>query len=929
MKNKMIKGVLSFVFVVCLGTLMLPFSSVVVHAASNGGVYLGSTNLQPNNYYYYEGTTLKHGTEVPETDHYIYVDKNPDSGKIRLTMSNFTCDELKSDSSKKIDGKTTYSVLLCTCDVELNLIGTNTIDSTYKSGCVSCGIYATGSVEIYGKEESSLKVTFKNDSEENRSYSSYAIYSTSFTLRSGSVEVSSGYAVKGSVGLYSANIFLEGGTLIAKAGDTTGGDSIGIEGADNDTGDDVITGDNVVIKDCYVEAYGGAGDYADGIWTAGKLLIENANVIASSEKGSELNRGICSSGGIEIINSTVTATAKGGTGSAYGIFDHNEGGQTMSVTGSFVTVTGDSGGLHHTTDGKFTKDDTLLNEDNRTISCTGNVTLPNDYEIPAGAELQIAKDSELVIPDGTTLTNNGTITNDGTMINNGTIDDYGKIINNGHIACGKNHIIYIDVGGSFESNGSCNENCKVYFQIDASNLEIYEIQVSGDVKTKENGSKYALEAATVTLTHTEAFTLFINGVLYGEDTNSLQKSFSMPAKPVVLSHEMLNIDTSAAFTANAVATEGKKYDKFGDGATLLEVNASDAFTVQFNMNYITKDLKFVLSDNVPVGTKLLLINVTPNWNSQVFYAEIKASSDYNLSVSQFIKIGTTEETDKNIQGTNVFYQLIVILPQSRNAAISGMTVQVSLDGVASNAVTINAQKNSETVAVNGTSAMAGTASASIKVSQTNRKDNVVAVELIDSDGKPCDFPAGASIEMGDNAPVRVVGNVAFFSGVSDGDYTVTLNMKEDHMDGGASYQLKVSLCSDASDPSYPMANVVNVAKDDDVTVAPYVRHAISVESDSRYATGSTTFNVNYIGTVADSTKLSATKVQYREGTNDTFRDENNLAWSINIGEPTITEEGVKTSEVIISKLNDVLDGIYVITFTYGEATYLYAFVVTS
>ena len=63
----------------------------------------------------------------------------------------------------------------------------------------------------------------------------------------------------------------------------------------------------------------------------------------------------------------------------------------------------------------------------------GNVALERDAEIPDWAEVTIADGQSLTVPDGITLTNNGTITNNGTL----TLEANGSIINNGTLSFGK------------------------------------------------------------------------------------------------------------------------------------------------------------------------------------------------------------------------------------------------------------------------------------------------------------------------------------------------------------------------------------------------------------------------------------------------------------------------------------------------------------
>ncbi len=202
---------------------------------------------------------------------------------------------------------------------------------------------------------------------------------------------------------------------------------------------------------------------------------------------------------------------------------------------------------------------------------------------------------------------------------------------------------------------------------------------------------------------------------------------------------------------------------------------------------------------------------------------------------------------------------------------------------------------------------------------------IIAVELLSKDNEKCVYPAGARILLGGYTPVKILDNVAYFDAVQNGTYTFELDMKEAHMLTECKYKLKVQLWTSASDETPKKTFEPNGT----VKVGQYIRNAISVQSDNRTATDFITFTVQYIGTVPSGTELTCKEIQHRAETDSEFSDVESPAWSMNM-KPSSPDEGdVKAYEVTISNLREVDKGIYVLTFVYGNATYLYSFVVTS
>lgn len=188
------------------------------------------------------------------------------------------------------------------------------------------------------------------------------------------------------------------------------------------------------------------------------LNIDGADVktLAAYYYGVDLHAGDGFKAAAVVNNGKLTAGGSGGIGIYYRWTNpSNSGTSSLTVSGNAVVDTRDSKILISSqasevqvSAGSDGNGGIVFNGKSGTVY--GNMTLQDDLEIGKDETLTIDEDSNLIVPKGTTLTNNGTITNNGTV----TIAEGGTLTNNdGSIVC-NNHS-----GGT----ATCTEKAKCSF----------------------------------------------------------------------------------------------------------------------------------------------------------------------------------------------------------------------------------------------------------------------------------------------------------------------------------------------------------------------------------------------------------------------------------------------------------------------------------
>lgn len=376
-----------------------------------------------------------------------------------LTLRNATILEAKEYTDKSNEK---IAVYLASGNMNLVLVGKNTVEAPDSESVSSCGIHVGGNLTIKGQDNGSLSVSGGDSGG-----SSYGIHAfDTITINSGSVNATSGEAKGDSVGIfaedtsgnYQNSITINGGTVIATAGDAvgTGWYSCGIRVE----GPITITGGTVNATGKSSKAMSSCGIYAvKAVTISGSTVTATGGTAGSGESSGIYAVTVPRFGELKVLiqDATVTATGMACTsGISSGIFAESEGSEgvdvQVAIEDSIVTATGGTAGtgsygiLATTTGTEKSADVTIKGnsvvradmtgtegDDGKPISSQtntkengiifengegtvhGDVTLREDLTIAAGETLDIPSGTSLTIPEGTTLTNNGRIQNDGDL----------------------------------------------------------------------------------------------------------------------------------------------------------------------------------------------------------------------------------------------------------------------------------------------------------------------------------------------------------------------------------------------------------------------------------------------------------------------------------------------------------------------------------
>ena len=242
-----------------------------------------------------------------------------------LTLRNATIQQAKEYSDKN---KEKIAVYRASGDLNLALVGENTVDALGGGSAASCGInLGNGSLTISGENSASLTV-YGGPTEHGNSCGIYA--NGTITIDSGTVTVTGESASAASYGICAGGaVTINDGSVTATSGEA-GGNSIGI-----------YTSNSVTIKNGTVTTTGESASAASyGIDAGGAVTIEDGTVNATSGKAGGNSVGIYTLNSVTINGGDVTATAGDAVGSSYGI---NTANISTSITVNGGTVTATSG----------------------------------------------------------------------------------------------------------------------------------------------------------------------------------------------------------------------------------------------------------------------------------------------------------------------------------------------------------------------------------------------------------------------------------------------------------------------------------------------------------------------------------------------------------------------------------------------------------
>ncbi len=325
---------LCMALVLCLG--LLPVTAL---AADGATVYVGNVELKGS------------------TDSPAYATTNADTGAVTvgggeetynikwdgetLTLQNAAIKKAGEHNNESI------AVYLASGNMNLVLVGKNTVDAPDSESVSSCGIHVDGSLTISGQENASLTV-FGGDTTNTTNSNSCGIYASStITIESGTVTATGESASAVSYGICASGaVTIENGTVNAASGEAQG-DSVGI-----------YTGNSVTINGGDVTATAGdavgSGWYSCGIRSNGFITINNGTVIATGGKSTgtgeqRFSMGLYAYHAITINGGTVTGKS-GETETSRNYSDGIAAFGSITITGGTVTGEGNksnnTSGIH-------------------------------------------------------------------------------------------------------------------------------------------------------------------------------------------------------------------------------------------------------------------------------------------------------------------------------------------------------------------------------------------------------------------------------------------------------------------------------------------------------------------------------------------------------------------------------------------------------
>ena len=374
------------------GTALAADGDVSYGTIEVGGVALTNTQDNPVVYATTDATTGTVTTNGATAENY-----NVMWDGTTLTLRNATIEQAKEYGNSH----ESMAIYLASGNMNLALVGENTVDALGGGSAASCGInLGSGNLTIRGQEGASLAV-FGGDTINGNSCGIYA--NGTITIDSGTVTATGESASAASYGICAGGaVTINDGSVTATSGEA-GGNSIGI-----------YTSNSVTIEDGTVIATGESASAASyGIDAVGTVTIENGTVNATSGKAGGNSVGIYTLNSVTINGGDVTATAGDAVESSYGI---NTANISTSITVNGGTVTATSGEAKGDSCAIFAE--SQINADDASSSVTingGTVTARAGNAVGRGwYSCGIKIEGFLTITDGTVIAVAGDVVGTGT-----------------------------------------------------------------------------------------------------------------------------------------------------------------------------------------------------------------------------------------------------------------------------------------------------------------------------------------------------------------------------------------------------------------------------------------------------------------------------------------------------------------------------------
>ena len=539
-------------FLLCL-VLCLSLLPLSVLAAGEAIVYVGSVALTGSKETPAYATTDADGNVTTK-------DATAENYNIKwdgetLTLQNAAikeAEEYPDKSNEKI------AVYLASGNMNLVLVGENTVDALGEGSAASCGInLGGGSLTISGEGNASLSVLAGLTTNGN----SCGIYANgAITMESGTVTVTGESASGDSYGIYPAQSFtVKGGNITAQSG-KAGGSSFGIRasGAVTIEGGSVnATSGEAQGDSCGIFAEASNYKYNNSVTINGGTVTATAgNAVGNGW----YSCGIRSEGPITITSGTVNATGKTSNyRSSCGIYAV----RSLEISGGTVTATGgtagsgESSGIYAVTLPQFGELKVLIQDATVTatgMACTSGISsgIFAESEGSEGVDVQVAIEDSIVTAtggtagtgsygiladdDASTVTINGNSVVRANMT--GTVGDDGKPIS-GTTVEKESGIIFENGEGTVHGNVTLREDLTIGAN---ESLDI------------PNGASLTIPEDT-TLTNNGAITN--SGTLINNGTLTIGQGGSLTGNQVQYTVTMLTDGSGSASASTTAAEEGE------------------------------------------------------------------------------------------------------------------------------------------------------------------------------------------------------------------------------------------------------------------------------------------------------------------------------------------------------------------------------------
>ncbi|MCD8364563.1 MAG: hypothetical protein LUC83_01880 [Clostridiales bacterium] len=242
---------------------------------------------------------------------------------------------------------------------------------------------------------------------------------------------------------------------------------------------------------------------------------------------------------------------------------------------------------------------------------------------------------------------------------------------------------------------------------------------SNDSSTTYLGDTKNSEQNTLTLTLyngdalTETTPLTVAVVLTGTATDV----YTNAVKDITFTINLTINREKAGVTAETAIDAGKLYSIFtGSSDNSVTINQDSAFTTQFSLNYVpnqyaqSKTVSF--GNALPAGTTLLLIDVpvtsefkedSANPWTYYTYTATGSESDNSVSLTEFQKIGSSDQYEIPVGDKQVYETLLLIVDFSgcTNKPAAGTTYTISLTQTGTEGTVISPDSGSMTCRITG------------------------------------------------------------------------------------------------------------------------------------------------------------------------------------------------------------------------------------